>query len=83
MATPNDNDGPTPADRMAGLNALNESAIAGALRILASQHLGELDHAHLPIGYEGADNNVSVVAVDRVKAWLEGWAIRIENGADL
>lgn len=76
-------DGPTPADRAAGIAAATDAAVAGALRILARRHLGELDHAHLPIGYEGADNNVSVVAVDRVKAWLEGWAIRIENGADL
>lgn len=62
---------------------MTDKELAEALRRLARRHLGELDHAHLPIGYEGADNNVSIVAVDRVKAWLEGWAIRIENGEDL
>jgi hypothetical protein len=72
------NPGPTPADRIAGQIALNEAAIAGALRLLARKHLGELDHAHLPT----KDEPVSIVAVDNVGAWLEGWAVRIENGTN-
>lgn len=75
--------GPTAEDRSAGIAAATDTAIAGALRLLARKHLGEMDHTHLPIGREGADNNVSVVAVDRVQSWLEGWAVRIENGAEL
>jgi hypothetical protein len=75
--------GPTAEDRAAGIAAATDAAIAGALRLLARRHLGEMDHAHLPIDSEGEDNNVSIVAVDRVQSWLEGWAIRIENGAEL
>jgi hypothetical protein len=52
------------------------AAAAGALRALATDRLTELDHAHLT--WPGGE--VSIVAVDEVKAWLEGWAIRIENG---
>jgi hypothetical protein len=68
--------GPTPADRAAGIRAAADAALAGALRKLARQHLGELDHAHLPT----KDEPVSIVATDKVGEWLEGWATRIENG---
>lgn len=72
--------GPTIADHAAGLIAVNQAAIAGALRILASKHLGEMDHAHLPMPDGDA---VSIVTTAEVQSFLEGWAIRIENGVDL
>jgi hypothetical protein len=53
---------------------------AGALlRRLAKDHLGELDHTHLP--WEGQE--ISIVATDEVQSWLYGVATRVENGADL
>jgi hypothetical protein len=70
--------GPTTVDRTAGITALNQAYGAALLRKLATRHLGEMDHAHLPlIGNE----SVSIVATDEVQAWLEGMAIRVENGA--
>jgi len=71
--------GPTAADRIAGIQATNRAYAAALLRELAKDHLGELDHVHLPLP-GGDDASVSIVATDEVQAWLYGLAIRVENG---
>lgn len=70
--------GPTAADRVAGMAAAVDTAIAGTLRKLADEHIGELDAAVLVLPDGGT---VSIVTRREVQAWLEGWAVRIENGA--
>jgi hypothetical protein len=72
--------GPTAEDRPAGLAASINTTIAGALRLLARKHLGEMDHAHLPMPDGDA---VPIVTTAEVQSFLEGWAVRIENGAEL
>jgi hypothetical protein len=72
--------GPTSEDRPAGLAASINTTITGALRLLARKHLGEMDHAHLPMPDGDA---VPIVTTAEVQSFLEGWATRIENGAEL
>lgn len=77
METHTSNTGPTPEDRAAGMAAVIDTAIGASFRLLASQHLGEMDHAHLPMPDGDA---VPIVTVAEVKSFLEGWAVRVENG---
>lgn len=62
------------------IDSLTRASNAALLRKLARNHLGELDHAHLELPGGG---DVSIVTTDEVQGWLEGMAIRVENGADL
>lgn len=55
-------------------------ALAEGLRKLARNHLGEMDHAHLPLPDGDA---VPIVTTNEVQSFLEGWAVRIQAGADL
>lgn len=57
-----------------------KKAAAEALRRLSDTHLGEMDHAHLTLP-DG--DTVSIVTTSEVQSFLEGWAIRLDNGVDL
>lgn len=54
-------------------------ALAEGLRTLARKHLGEMDHVHLPLPDGDA---VPIVTTNEVQSFLEGWAVRVENGAN-
>jgi hypothetical protein len=69
--------GPTPADRAAGIAAATDTAIAGTLRKLSQRVLSDIPHAE--IGQREA-HRVDVADLQEVVDWLQGWAIRIENG---
>jgi hypothetical protein len=72
-------EGPTPEDRAAGIAAATDAAIAGALRKLSQRVRHDIKHCE--IGQPGSE--VDVADLEDVVNWLQGWAIRIENGAEL
>jgi hypothetical protein len=57
-----------------------KKAAAAALQALARRHLGEMDHVHLPMP-DG--DTVPIVTSAEVGSFLEGWAVRLLNGAEL